>query len=296
MATFTVSRGAPASAPPSPTSVVDQQALDGVVGAVHASKERWARTSVTERIALLDRIIDDTVAAGSAWAEEAARHKGIPAGTPAVGEEWHSGPALVARMARLLRNSLSDIEQHGAPQLPGALKTGADGRVIVPVFPADLYARLLGPQISAEVWMPPGRSAADVVAQQSWAYRGEGQPPVLELVLGAGNIASLAPRDVLYSMFVENRVAVLKCNPVNDYLAPHFENAFRALIDHGVLKIIKGDAAVGAYLVSHPQVEHIHITGSDKTFDSVVFGPGEDGAARKARGERLIETPVTAEL
>jgi acyl-CoA reductase-like NAD-dependent aldehyde dehydrogenase len=296
MATFTVSRGAPASAPPSPTAVVNEQALDSVVGAVHANRERWARTSVTERIALLERVIDDTMAAGEAWVDEAARQKGIPAGTAAVGEEWHSGPALVARMARLLRNSLRDIEKHGRPQLPGDLKTGPGGRVIAPVFPNDIYDRLLFPSSSGEVWMPPGRSADEVLAAQAWAYRGDGQPPVVELVLGAGNIASLAPRDVLYSMFVENRVAVLKCNPVNDYLAPHWEKSFRALIDHGVLEIINGDAAAGAYLVRHPQVEHIHITGSDKTFDSVVFGPGEDGAARKARGERLVDTPVTAEL
>src|SRR5439155_842378 len=135
-----------------------------------------------------------------------------------------------------------------------------------------------------------------VFEQQAWAYRCQGQPPVLELVLGAGNIASLAPRDVLYSMFVENRVCVLKCNPVNDYLAPHFERAFRALIDHGVVRVVKGDAAAGAYLTQHPDVEHIHITGSDKTFEAVVFGVGDEGAARKARGERLIDTPVTAEL
>ena len=296
MATFTISRGAPASAPPSPTAVVDEQALDAVVGGVHANKERWARTSVSERIALLERVIEDTAAAGAAWVEEAARQKGIPAGTPAVGEEWQGGPALVARMARLLRNSLRDIEKHGRPQLPGDLKTGPDRRVIAPVFPADIYDRILFPSTAIEMWMPPGRSADEVIAQQAWAYRGDGQAPVLELVLGAGNVASLAPRDVLYSMFVENRVAVLKCNPVNDYLAPHWEKSFRALIDHGVLQIIKGDAAIGAYLVSHPQVEHIHITGSDKTFDSIVFGPGEEGVARKARGERLVNTPVTAEL
>src|SRR5947209_7478486 len=195
MATFTVSRGAPASAPPSPTSVVDQQALD-----------------------------------------------------------------------------------------------------VVAVFPADFYDRLLFPQSSAEVWMPAGRSADEVIAQQAWAYRGDGQSPVLELVLGAGNVACLAPRDVLYSMFVENRVAVLKCNPVNDYLAPHFSRAFAALVELGVLRVVRGDAAAGAYLVNHADVEHIHITGSDKTFDAVVFGVGDEGAARKARGERLIDTPVTAEL
>src|SRR2546421_441596 len=188
MATVTVARGAPASAPPRPDAVVDRQGLDETVGSVHTARE-------------------------------------------------------------------------GRPQLPSPLTAGADGRVIARVFPVSVYDRLLSPGITGEVWMPPGRSADEVLASQAWAYQEPRPEPVVELVLGAGNIASLAPRDVLYSMFVENRVAVLKCNPVNDYLAPHLERAFAALIEHGVLRIVKGDAAVGAYLVNHPQVGHVHITG-----------------------------------
>src|SRR3954447_13827335 len=152
MATFTVSRGAPASAPPSPSSVVDEHALDAVIGTVSGNKERWARTSVPERIALLDRIVDDTMTAAEAWVDDAARAKGIPAATSAVGEEWHSGPALVARMARLLRKSLADIQAHGSPRLPGELKSGPDGRVVAPVFPGGMYDRMLFPSTSAEVW------------------------------------------------------------------------------------------------------------------------------------------------
>ena len=114
-------------------------------------------------------------------------------------------------------------------------------------------------------------------------------------MLGAGNVSSIAPRDLFYAMFVENRVAVLKCNPVNDYLARHWERSFRALMEGGFLRIVKGDAAAGAYLVGHPDVGHIHMTGSDKTFEAVVFGPGADGVARKARGERLVRVPVTVE-
>jgi acyl-CoA reductase-like NAD-dependent aldehyde dehydrogenase len=296
MATFTVARGAPASAPPSPDSVVDSHRLDEIVGSVFAARDRWARTTVPERIALLERILDDTVAAAPDWVADACRAKGIPGGTPASGEEWHSGPALLARNARLLRDSLRDIERAGRPELPRPLATGPDGRVVARVFPGDAYDRLLFPGTTADVWMPPGRSADEVLARQAWAYRDPRPEPVVELVLGAGNIASLAPRDVLYSMFVENRVAVLKCNPVNDYLAPHLERALAALVEHGVLRVVNGDAATGAYLVNHPQVGHIHITGSDKTFDAVVFGPGPEGAARKARGERLVDKPVTAEL
>ena len=119
--------------------------------------------------------------------------------------------------------------------------------------------------------------------------------PVVELVLGAGNVSSIVPRDLLYGMFVENRVVVLKCNPVNDYLARHWERALRALVEGGFLRIVTGDAAAGAYLVGHRDVGHIHMTGSDKTFEAVVFGADRDGAARKARGERLVRVPVTIE-
>src|SRR5437763_4375383 len=99
MATVTVTRGAPASAPPRPDAIVDRQGLDETVGSVHAARERWARTSVPERIALLERIVDDTVAAADDWVADACRAKGLAAGTPEAGEEWHSGPALLARHA-----------------------------------------------------------------------------------------------------------------------------------------------------------------------------------------------------
>jgi hypothetical protein len=80
---------------------------------------------------------------------------------------------------------------------------------------------------------------------------------VVELVLGAGNVSSIAPRDLLYAMFVENRVVVLNCNPPNDYLAPHWQRS-RALKAGGFVRIVTDDAAAGAYLVSRPEVDRVH--------------------------------------
>ena len=290
---FKIARGAPPSAP-SATATLDREGLGEAVATVAGSRERWANISVDERIGLLERVIVDTLAAAPDWITDACRAKGIQPGTPAVGEEWiHL--AIVVRNARLLRESLRDIGRYGRPKLPGALAAGPGGRVVAPVFPPSPYDRMLFPSTSAEVWMPPGRTAAEVREQQAWAYREPRTDPVVELVLGAGNVSSIAPRDLLYAMFVENRVVVLKCNPVNDYLAPHWERSLRTLVDGGFVRIVKGDAAAGAYLVSHPEVGHIHMTGSDKTFEAVVFGTGPDGVARKARGERLVQVPVTAE-
>ena len=43
-------------------------------------------------------------------------------------------------------------------------------------------------------------------------------------------------------------------------------------------------------------VEEIHITGSDKTHDAIVFGVGEEGARRKANREPRNTKPLSSEL
>ena len=101
-------------------------------------------------------------------------------------------------------------------------------------------------------------------------------------MLGAGNVSSIGPLDALYKLFVEDQVVLFKTNPVNAYLGPLILEAFRTLIDQNVLRVVYGGAAEGAYLCTHPGIDEIHITGSDKTFDAIVWGPGAEGAARKA--------------
>jgi acyl-CoA reductase-like NAD-dependent aldehyde dehydrogenase len=117
------------------------------------------------------------------------------------------------------------------------------------------------------------------------------------LVLGAGNVSSIPPMDLLHKLFVENEVVLLKMNPVNAYLGPDFERAFAPLIHDGFLRIVYGDAAAGRYLCHHPCVETIHLTGSDRTYDAIVWGADEEKrAARRAAGVPLLEKPVSAEL
>jgi hypothetical protein len=118
----------------------------------------------------------------------------------------------------------------------------------------------------------------------------------VSLVLGAGNVASLGPRDVLSKLFGEGKVVVLKANPVNDYLVPYWERAMAALVEGGFLRIVTGGAQVGSYLTSHEGVHDIHVTGSDKTHDAIVFGVGPEAENRKANNDPLITKPVSCEL
>jgi acyl-CoA reductase-like NAD-dependent aldehyde dehydrogenase len=131
---------------------------------------------------------------------------------------------------------------------------------------------------------------------QGMIYRQKERTGKVALVLGAGNVASIGPLDILYKLFMEDQVVLYKTNPVNAYVGPLIEECFRALIEPGYLRVVYGGASEGAYLCNHASVEEIHITGSDKTFDAIVFGTGSQGAQRKAERKPLLQKRVTGEL
>ena len=145
--------------------------------------------------------------------------------------------------------------------------------------------------------MPPGVRAEEVDATVGGMYRdGSSRESRVGAILGAGNLSAIALMDVIYKVFAENEVVVLKLNPLTNDLRPVFTEAFRALIDGGCLRIVEGGADEGRYLVHHAAIDTVHLTGSDKTHDAIVFGTGEDAAARKAENRPLLDKPISSEL
>jgi acyl-CoA reductase-like NAD-dependent aldehyde dehydrogenase len=144
--------------------------------------------------------------------------------------------------------------------------------------------------------MQPGVPIDQVLDDQARFYRDDAAEGQVALVLGAGNTSMLIPTDFMHKLFVEGKVVVLKMNPVNDYLGPIIEQGFRALIDRNFMRVVYGGAKEGNYLCHHPGVDELHMTGSDKTFNLILFGPGEEGAQRKAQRQPLIKKPFTSEL
>ena len=236
------------------------------------------------------------MAAQDGWLAAACEAKGLEPGSTEAGEELFAGVGTFVRMARLLREALRDIAKDGKPSFAGPVREAADGRLRVQVFPDGTFDRITFPQTTAEVWMQPGVTRDSLVGGQAPAYADPPAHAGTALVLAAGNVASLGPRDVLSKLFVEGKTVVMKANPVNDYLVPHWSRALAPLIDAGVLGIVEGGAAVGQYLTGHERIDEVHITGSDKTYDAVVFGTGPDGARRKAADDPVLAKPVTAEL
>ncbi len=274
----------------------ESAALDAVVTEVADHAASWARTGAAGRADLLHRVVTDTMAAQDDWLEAACRAKGLAARSTEAGEELFAGVGTFVRMARLLRESLQDIVKDGRPSFAGPVREAPDGRLRVQVFPDGAFDRITFPQTTAEVWMQPGVTRESLTLGQAAAYADPTGHAGTALVLAAGNVASLGPRDVLSKLFVEGKVVVMKANPVNDYLVPHWRRALASLIDAGVLRIVAGGAAVGRYLTEHERIDEVHITGSDKTYDAVVFGTGPESARRKETDDPVLAKPVSAEL
>jgi hypothetical protein len=86
-------------------------------------------------------------------------------------------------------------------------------------------------------------------------------------------------------------------NPVNEALGPILEKALAPLVEANVLAIVTGGAEVGSHAAAHAKVGSLHVTGSDRTYDAIVWGKDpEERARRKKSGERVNERPFSAEL
>jgi acyl-CoA reductase-like NAD-dependent aldehyde dehydrogenase len=269
--------------------------LDAVLAELRASAARWCATGIPERLVLLDELRRTTHAAAPGWAASAAAAKGIAAGSHLTGEDWGTGPYFVLRNLQLLHATLTDIAATGSPQPPRLRTEGA--RVVVDVVPGDRLDQLIHQGLTAEAWLQPGVTLDQARARMGRSYRADHErSPGVAVVLGAGNVSAIGPMDALYQLFALDRVVVLKMNPVNAYLGPHLAAAFAPLIRAGLLRIVHGDAEVGRHLTEHSEIDAIHMTGSNRTHDAIVFGTGDVGRARKARGEPRIDVPISSEL
>jgi aldehyde dehydrogenase (NAD(P)+) len=266
--------------------------LDGMVDELQRGAERWSKLPTASRRELLLELHRGVGAVAEEWVEVSCRLKGIAVDSPLAGEEWMTGPYVVLAYVRALTQTLAA----GRDPLGGArVRTRSDGRVVVEVLPWDVYDRLLLSGYRVHVWMQPGVSELEVRSRVGRSLR-EGDSARVALVLGAGNISSIAPLDVLYKLYADGDVVVLKMNPVNAALQPVLERVFAPFVRDGFVRFASGGADVGGYLAHHPGVGAVHMTGSAAVHDAVVFGDGHDGARHKAEARPLLEKPITSEL
>ena len=271
--------------------------IDAALADLAARKTEWARLPIPEKLALLDGLRDRVDAAAGRWVTAASRAKGLPPGSPLRGEEWASGPWATVNYLGPLRQTLEHAHAGTLADLvEGKTRQRHDGQTVVRVLPDGIYDHLLFSGMTVDVWMEPGVTPTALPQTMATFYDEDAPEGAVAVVLGAGNIASIPPLDVLYKLYAEGQVCLLKLNPVNGYLGPIFEEVFAEFVDRGFLRFAYGGADVGEVLTRHDAVDEIHVTGSARTHDAIVYGTGTEGAGRKARDEPQIAKRVTSEL
>jgi acyl-CoA reductase-like NAD-dependent aldehyde dehydrogenase len=263
------------------------EAADAIAAHLAQRKDAWIKVDISQRIHYLEQCIHQVMAVSDEWVTAACQAKGIDPNSTLAGEEWYVGPAVVIYNLRLLIHAL---RANGKPRPPRLMTR--NGQIVAQVFPANLTDRLLLLGFVGEVWMVPGKPAT-----QGMVYREKPATGKVALVLGAGNLGAIAPMDALYQLFAHDTVVLLKMNPVNEYMGPILAAAFEPLRRDGFLEIVYGGADLGRYLCQHPQIDTIHITGSQQTHDAIVWGatPAEQ-VERKAAHQPVNLKPITSEL
>lgn len=270
----------------SQTSVFEQ--ADRAIAHLTTRKQAWVTVGIPERRQYLRNCMNTVMAVAEDWVEVTCFNKGIHPDAELAGEEWLSGPVATLLSLRFWLHTLT---HQGQPQ-PNQIVTRPDGQNIAHVFPDNWIERLLWFGFRGEVWLEPNQSA-----MQGLVYRHKPESGRVALVLGAGNISSIGVLDALHKLFAEDQVVLIKMNPVNAYVGPFLEQAFQPLITDGFLTIVYGDANLGNYLCQHPDIDTIHVTGSQQTHDAIAWGSTLDEQQRnKAANTPNLTKPITAEL
>ena len=270
--------------------------LDEAVARVREGADRLVRLPLDDRVALARAMQAGYLAVARESVEAACAAKGIALGTPLEGEEWSTGPWMVVRQLRLIQQSLLGLKHAGNTPV-GERGRAADGRLTVQVFPAGAIDGTLFKGVRVDVHLQAGMSDQDLDASRARFYKGRTHGGRVVLVLGAGNLNAIPSMDLITKLFNEGKACVLKLNPVNAYVGPYLERAYADAVRGGYLSIVYGGAEEGAYLAGHAGVDEIHLTGSDRTYDQLMWGaPGREREARKREGRPLTSKPITAEL
>lgn len=275
----------------------DRRELEECLTRLIAGQQRLATTSIRQRIELLDQCLAGVAAAAPEWVEAACEAKGIPTGSPARAEEVLAGPVAVLRQVQLYRRSLCEIDRFGKPQVPRRLARKTDGRIGIRVTPCrGLFDPVVFIGFRATTWMQSDVTADNLSDHLAAAFDHSSDRGV-SLVLGAGNVSGIPAADALTKLCAESRSVLLKMNPVNEYLGSVFERAFLPLIENDLLRIAYGGPDVAAAALHDERVSDVHITGSNQTFDAIVWGPA--GAERERRitdNDPVLKKPIGSEL
>ena len=262
--------------------------IDRFITTLRTKSKEFNSISNVQLASMLEETISNIKEVAFFWATICSDNKGTTK-TPAEGEEWLGGPFASVLATQYYIKSLTnddDLVEKKYNSEENSYK----------VFPNSFTERITFPFIDAKVIFNKSMSFEDINKYRGFSKRYDIDPSIT-LVLGAGNFSSIPYLDVLYHLITRKSVILLKLNPVNEYLKPVFEKVFQNFIERGYIIVTTGNIDESKYMANHPGISNIHLTGSDKTFEDIVYGRELTEKERKSKSlSKINNKPITSEL
>ena len=137
----------------------DVPALDLALADLRSGAPGWADLPLRAKIAMLEALPPRIVDVAPRMAAAATEAKGITSTSAWVAEEWTTNIWVFVQAINTQILVLKRVLAGHEPVNADAVHTGPDGQVVVDVFPATGYDRLLLNGYQAQVWIEPGVSA-----------------------------------------------------------------------------------------------------------------------------------------
>ena len=262
--------------------------IDRFITTLRTNSKEFNSISNVQLASMLEETISNIKEVAFFWATICSDNKGTTK-TPAEGEEWLGGPFASVLATQYYITSLTNEDDLSEKKFNGEENS-------YKVFPNNFIERLTFPFIDAKVYFNKSMSFDDINRYRGFSKRYDFDPSIT-LVLGAGNFSSIPYLDVLYHLITRKSVILLKLNPVNEYLKPVFEKVFQTFIERGYIIVTTGNIDESKYMATHPGINHIHLTGSDKTYEDIVYGRELTLKEKKSKAiSKVNNKAITSEL
>ena len=241
---------------------LSQLDLDRNINRLRIHSVEYSELSDEELITLLEKTIQNIQGIAYFWATLSAEKKQILQ-KHKEGEEWLGGPFV----SILTTQYYIDYLKGDSPLTEEKYNQDTNS---YNVFPNKFIESLTFPLLKAEIRFNKNMSFKQIEEFRGFNRR-IGPTDNVTLVLGAGNVSSIPFLDTLFHLVAKRSAILLKLNPVNDYLLPVFEKVFSEFIDRGFISVVNGNLDTSRYLTKHRSIDSIHLTGSNYTYENIVY-------------------------
>ena len=263
--------------------------IDRNISKLRVNSSEFLNIDKITLIALLNQTIENIKAISYYWATLASEKKGI-LNKSKEGEEWIGGPFTCIYAIQYFIDSLQNEDGLNISNFDDSKKS-------YKVFPTKTIEKLLFPFLEGEVRFGKNLSFEQINEFRGFANRFKNNKSKITLILGAGNVSSIPVLDALFHMIAYKSVIYMKLNPVNDYLLPIFTQVFEPFISRGYMIITEGDMEASKYLTQHEGFHHTHLTGSNFTYENIVYGKILNDKERSVKTlPKVNKKPITTEL